>query len=135
MTVLLVVLAVAFAWSMGAHYTGACMGMPHALHAVPARRALLIMAPFTLVGATFASHRVEHTVAHGLLSGTGLSVPGLVIVIGVAFGLTSLFNRLRIPTSTIQILVFSVIGAGGRYIKAADAMAAIARQWAEVLAS
>jgi inorganic phosphate transporter, PiT family len=111
-TALLVILAIGFAYSMGAHYTGACMGMPHALRAISARWALLVMAPLTLVGATFASHGVEHTVAHGLLSGAGLSVAGLVIVLGVAFGLTSLFNRLRIPTSTIQILVFSVIGAG-----------------------
>lgn len=112
MTALLVLLAIGFAFSMGAHYTGACMGMPHALHAISARRALLLMAPLTLVGATFASHGVEHTVGHGLLAGAGLSVAGLVIVVGVAFGLTSLFNRLRIPTSTIQILVFSVVGAG-----------------------
>lgn len=112
MTALLVVLAVGFAYSMGAHYTGACMGMPHALGAISARRALLFMAPLTLIGATFASHRVEHTVGHGLLTGAGLSVTGLAIVVGIAFGLTSLFNRLRIPTSTIQILVFSVIGAG-----------------------
>jgi len=28
MTALLVVLAIGFAYSMGAHYTGACMGMP-----------------------------------------------------------------------------------------------------------
>ena len=33
-------------------------------------------------------------------------------MIGVAFGLTSLFNLVRVPTSTIQILVFSVVGAG-----------------------
>lgn len=112
MTALLVVLAIGFAYSMGAHYTGACMGMPHALRAISARRALLVMAPLTLIGATFASHGVEHTVGHGLLAGAGLSVAGLVIVVGVAFALTSLFNRLRIPTSTIQILVFSVIGAG-----------------------
>ncbi len=112
MTALLVVLAIGFAYSMGAHYTGACMGMPHALRAISARRALILMAPLTLLGATFASHGVEHTVGHGLLSGAGLSVTGLVIVVGVAFGLTSLFNWLRIPTSTIQILVFSVIGAG-----------------------
>lgn len=111
MTVLLVVLAIGFAYSMGAHYTGACMGMPHALKAISARRALLLMAPLTLVGATFVSHGVEHTVGHGLFVGPGLSVAGLVIVIGVAFGLTSLFNRVRVPTSTIQILVFSVIGA------------------------
>lgn len=112
MTALLVVLAVAFAFSMGAHYTGACMGMPRALGAVSTRWALLIMAPLTLVGATFASHGVEHTVGHDLLVGGGLSVAGLVIVIGVAFGLTSAFNAMRIPTSTIQILVFSVVGAG-----------------------
>lgn len=112
MTALLVVLAVGFAYSMGAHYTGACMGMPHALQAISARRALLVMAPLALIGATFASHGVEHTVGRGLLAGPGLSTAGLVIVVGVAFGLTSLFNRLRIPTSTIQILVFSVIGAG-----------------------
>jgi PiT family inorganic phosphate transporter len=112
MTGLLVVLAIGFAFSMGAHYTGACMGMPHALGALSARGALLVMAPLTLAGATFASHGVEHTVGHGLLVGGGLSVAGLVIVIGVAFGLTSAFNGLRIPTSTIQILVFSVVGAG-----------------------
>jgi PiT family inorganic phosphate transporter len=111
-TVLLVVLAIGFAYSMGAHYTGACMGMPHALRAVSAWRALAIMAPLTLIGATFASHKVEHTVGHNLLAGAGLSVTGLVIVIGVAFALTSLFNLLKVPTSTIQILVFTVIGAG-----------------------
>ena len=112
MTGLLVVLAIGFAFSMGAHYTGACMGMPHALGALSARRALVAMAPCTLVGATFASHGVEHTVGHGLLVGGGLSVTGLVVVIGVALGLTSAFNSLAIPTSTIQILVFSVVGAG-----------------------
>ena len=112
MIVLLVVLALGFAFSMGAHYTGACMGMPHALRAISARRALLVMAPLTLLGATFASHKVEHTVGHGLLAAPGLPVTGLVVVIGVAFGLTSLFNVVRIPTSTIQILVFSVVGVG-----------------------
>ncbi len=112
MTALLVVLAIGFAVSMGAHYTGACMGMPHALRAINARKALLVMASLTLVGAAVASHGVEHTVGHDLLPGGGLSVPGLVIVLAVAFGLTSVFNLVRVPTSTIQILVFSVVGAG-----------------------
>ena len=112
MTALLVVLAIAFAYSMGAHYTGACMGMPHALRAISARNGLLVMAPLTLAGAALASHGVEHTVGHELLTGAGLSVSALVIVIGVAFGLTSLFNLVRVPTSTIQILVFAMIGVG-----------------------
>jgi len=111
----LVVLATAFAYSMGAHYTGACMGMPYALGAVTARRALLIMAPLSLAGAALASHRVAHTVGFDLID-RPLPVPAEVIVLAVAFTLTSAFTRLRVPTSTIQILVFTVggvaLGAG-----------------------
>ena len=33
-----------------------------------------------------------------------------VVVIGVAFAVTTFFNRFKMPTSTIQILVFSVVG-------------------------
>jgi inorganic phosphate transporter, PiT family len=114
-TALLVVLAVAFAWSMGAHYTGAVMGMPHALGAIGAWRALLLMAPLTFVGATIASHGVEKRVGSGLTAGD-LSVTKQVVVIGTAFAVTAAYNRLKVPTSTIQILVFSVVGtalAGG----------------------
>ena len=50
MTAALIVLALAFAWSIGAHYTGAVMGMPHALHTIGAWRALLLMAPLTFDG-------------------------------------------------------------------------------------
>jgi inorganic phosphate transporter, PiT family len=122
LTALLIALALAFAWSMGAHYTGAVMGMPHALRAIGAWRALLLMAPLTFLGATFASHEVERRVGSGLTAGR-LSVGQQVVVIGVAFALTTLFNRLRLPTSTIQILVFSVVGvalatsAGVRWVE------------------
>jgi PiT family inorganic phosphate transporter len=108
-TALLIALALGFAWSMGAHYTGAVMGMPHALRAIGAWQALLLMAPLTFLGATFASHAVEKRVGSGLTHAS-LSVAAQVVVIGVAFALTTLFNRLRIPTSTIQILVFAVVG-------------------------
>ena len=109
MTALLIVLAVGFAWSIGAHYTGAVMGMPHALRAIGAWQALLLMAPLALLGATFASHAVEKRVGSGLTK-ANLSVSQQVVVIGVAFAVTTFFNRFRMPTSTIQILVFSVVG-------------------------
>jgi PiT family inorganic phosphate transporter len=109
MTVLLLILAVGFAFTIGAHYTGACMGMPHALGAVTARQALLIMAPLALAGAALASHGVEQTVGSGLTV-RPLSLSALAIVVGAAFGLTMLFNRSAVPTSTIQILVFTVVG-------------------------
>ena len=110
MTAALIVLALAFAWSIGAHYTGAVMGMPHALHAIGAWRALLLMAPLTFLGATFASHAVEKRVGSGSTAGE-LSITKQVVVIGAAFAVTAAYNRLKVPTSTIQILVFSVVGA------------------------
>jgi inorganic phosphate transporter, PiT family len=108
-TGLLIVLALGFAWSIGAHYTGAVMGMPHALRAIGSWQALLLMAPLAFLGATFASHAVEKRVGSGLTTGR-LSVTEQVVVIGVAFAVTAVFNRFKMPTSTIQILVFSVIG-------------------------
>jgi PiT family inorganic phosphate transporter len=86
------------------------MGMPHALGAIGAWRALLVMAPLTLLGATVASHAVEKRVGSGLTAGP-LSVTEQVVVIGAAFAVTTAYNRLKVPTSTIQILVFSVVGA------------------------
>jgi PiT family inorganic phosphate transporter len=108
-TALLVVLALGFAWSIGAHYTGAVMGMPHALRAIGAWQALVLMAPLAFLGAAFLSHAVEKRVGSGLTD-VPLSVEQQVVVIGVAFAVTTFFNRFRMPTSTIQILVFSVVG-------------------------
>jgi inorganic phosphate transporter, PiT family len=109
LTVVLVVLAFSFAWSIGSHYTGACMGMPYALGAVSARTALLLMAPLALVGAAFASGKVATTVGRRLIDATPTRL-GEVVIVAVAFGVTSLYNRARIPTSTIQLLVGAVAG-------------------------
>ncbi len=110
-TVLLVAAAFGFALSIGAHYTGACMGMPYAAGVIRARTALAILAPLALLGAALASEGVETTVGHGLLAG-GITVPLALAIVVAALGLTSAYNFLTVPTSTIQIFVFSVIGAG-----------------------
>jgi inorganic phosphate transporter, PiT family len=109
---LLIAAAFAFAFSMGAHYTGACMGMPFAAGAVRLVPALLMMAPLTLLGAAFASGAVEETVGHGILGSAPISIGVALAIIGSALALTSVYNLVRIPTSTIQILVFSAVGAG-----------------------
>ncbi|HTT26405.1 MAG TPA: inorganic phosphate transporter [Thermoplasmata archaeon] len=108
----LVGVALGFAFSMGAHYTGACMGMPYASGAIRPGRALALMAPFTLLGAYLASGGVEGTVGHGLLGGGPVSLGLALGILVSAFLLTTLYNVVTIPTSTIQILVFSVVGAG-----------------------
>jgi PiT family inorganic phosphate transporter len=106
---ILVALALGFAASIGAHYTGACMGMPHALGLVSARRALLLMAPLAFLGAALASHAVEARVGTGLVQHR-LTLGDEILVVALAFALTTAYNRLRVPTSTIQLLVFSLVG-------------------------
>jgi inorganic phosphate transporter, PiT family len=109
MTVILVALAFSFAWSIGSHYTGACMGMPYALGAVRARVALAIMAPLALLGAATASGKVATTVGRKLIDAAPTRL-GEIAIVAVAFAVTGAYNRLRIPTSTIQLLVGAVVG-------------------------
>ncbi len=109
-TALLFALAFSFAWSIGSHYTGACMGMPYALGAVRARVALGLMAPLALLGAATASGKVATTVGRKLIDAAPTRL-GEIVIVAVAFAVTAAYNRLRIPTSTIQLLVGSVVGA------------------------
>ncbi len=107
----LVALALAFAWSMGAHYTGACMGMPYAMGALSRRAALGLMAVLVFLGASLFSHATLERIGTGII-GADLHKVDAALVLAVAFGLTSLFTALRIPTSTIQIFVAALVGAG-----------------------
>lgn len=111
-SILLVVVVLAFAWSMGAHYTGACMGMPYASGSIRMWPALVLMAVLTFFGATLASHRVELTVGHGIIDMRHVSLAAALVIVAAAFLLTTVYTYLRIPTSTIQILVFCVVGTG-----------------------
>jgi PiT family inorganic phosphate transporter len=126
----LLAVALLFAYNLGAHYTGATMGMAYASGSVRLRWALLIVAVGSLVGAVVASGGVERTVGlhlvasapagggsggaasgeHGATPG-GIGAPLAIAAVASAGVLTMAFNYLRLPTSTIQILVFCLIGA------------------------
>jgi inorganic phosphate transporter, PiT family len=108
----LIAVALAFAFSIGAHYTGACVGMPYAAGALRLWPALLMMAPLAFLGAAIASGKVEATVGHGILASGSVSLGLALAIVLSAFLLTSAYNFLTLPTSTIQILVFSAVGAG-----------------------
>jgi inorganic phosphate transporter, PiT family len=107
---ILVIAALAFAFSIGAHYTGACMGMAYSAGVVDRRRALLGMAVLTVAGAALASGRVVGNIGLNLVNAPQLSVAAAAVVIVCAFLLTSVYNFVTVPTSTIQIFVFSLIG-------------------------
>ena len=109
-SILLIGIAVAFAWSMGAHYTGATMGMSYASHSIRAWPALIIMAIMALLGATFASHSVELNLGRNVISATAVTVTFAIIIVACGFLLTTILTYVKIPSSTIQILVFAVVG-------------------------
>jgi PiT family inorganic phosphate transporter len=109
--VVLLVVVVGFAWNLGAHYTGATMGMPYASRSIALWPALAIVGVFALLGATFASGGVERTVGLHLIAERHVDPDVAIVIVAAAGALTMLFNWLRLPTSTIQILVFCVVGA------------------------
>ena len=92
----LLLLALGFAWSMDAHYTGACMGMPYASGSIALRPALALMAVMTLFGAVFLSHGVLATVGVGIIRNAMIDTRSATVIIGVAFGflLTRMLDRL-----------------------------------------
>ena len=71
-----------------------------------------MMAPLAFIGAAVASERVETTVGHGILAVPTVTLGLALAVVTSALVLTSAYNFVTIPTSTIQILVFSTVGAG-----------------------
>jgi PiT family inorganic phosphate transporter len=109
--VVLLVVVLLFAWNLGAHYTGATVGKPYASRSISLWPALATVATLSLLGATLASGKVEQTVGLDLISQRHVSATLAIVIVGSAGALTMVFNYPRIPTSTIQILVFCVIGA------------------------
>jgi PiT family inorganic phosphate transporter len=110
LTVALIAVSLAFAWSMGAHYTGAVMGMPFAIRALSERAALTLIAIFCVIGATFASEPVQRTVGLHIVQPAHVTPLMALIMVSGAFILTTVYTYYKIPTSTIQILVFCVVG-------------------------
>jgi inorganic phosphate transporter, PiT family len=106
----LVALSLAFAWSMGAHYTGAVMGMPYASKSIRMWPALVTLSVLTILGATFASHGVQQTVGLRIIDAHLVTAPMLIIIELGAFFLTTVYTYAKVPPSTIQILVFCVVG-------------------------
>src|SRR5690242_8014891 len=96
--VILFVVVVAFAWNLGAHYTGAVMGMPYAARAIALWPALALIGALTIVGATFASGRVQTTVGEHIIADRFVTVPDAIVIVLAAGSLTMLYNYWKVPT-------------------------------------
>lgn len=110
--IVLILVVVGFAWNLGVHYTGAVMGMPYAARAVSTVPALVLIGVFTILGATFASGGVQQTVGLHIIDAHRVTAPDAIAIVLAAGTLTMFYNYKKVPTSTIQILVFCVVGVG-----------------------
>ncbi len=100
-----------FGWTIGSHYTGAVMGTAFGAQLITPRRATLLIAVCVLLGATLESHNVVKTVGTGVIAGKDMSVFGAMIMMLTAALVTAANTWLKLPVSTSQLAIFSVVGA------------------------
>jgi PiT family inorganic phosphate transporter len=103
--ILVGVLALIAAWSMGHHYSGAVVGTAFGSKSISLGKGLLISGLLCIVGAALSS--VVQTYA-------GLAKVGgeYSVIVLISFVLMSnVTTYLKIPTSTIQLYTFGILGA------------------------
>lgn len=97
-----------FAWSMGSHYTGAVMGTAYGSGVLSLRSAQLLAALFAFIGASVASVQVIATYAGGFVRPSSrVDVAAAQLAAALV---TTASTYFKLPTSTIQIYAFSLLG-------------------------
>lgn len=96
-----------FAWSMGSHYTGSVAGTAYGARVFSLRTALVLTAVFTLIGSVSAGLNVIGTYAGVLTGATRVDIAGAQLAAAIV---TSASTYFKLPTSTIQIYAFSLLG-------------------------
>ncbi|HVU07949.1 MAG TPA: inorganic phosphate transporter [Verrucomicrobiae bacterium] len=101
-----------FGWTIGSHYTGACMGMAYGSGVIKSRAvAVILIAFFAILGATFESHNVVKTVGTGIIRGEDMTPLGAMVMMLTAALVTAANTWMKWPVSTSQLACFSVVGA------------------------
>jgi phosphate/sulfate permease len=100
-----------FGWTIGSHYTGAVMGTAYGAKLISPRKATMLIAVCVILGATFESHNVVKTVGTGVIDATHMTIFGAMIMMLTAALVTAANTWLKLPVSTSQLAIFSVVGA------------------------
>ena len=104
-TSLTLVLAIAAAWSMGHHYSGAVVGPAYGSRATGMYSGIILAGVFVMVGALATS------VVSTYVSLANLGNEYNLVALFSLVLMTNLTTYLKVPTSTIQLYAFSVLGA------------------------
>jgi phosphate/sulfate permease len=114
--VLLLVSSALFAWSMGSHYTGSVAGTAYGAGVLSIRTALTLTAVLTVVGAIAGSGSVVGTYTRLVPHAPTLYVAAAQLS---AAAVTTASTYFKLPTSTIQVYAFSLLGGaliGGLHV-------------------
>jgi len=108
LTILIWISSLYFAWAIGTHYTGAALGPAVGAGLLSKSKALKLMAILAFAGA-FLSFKVQETYAFNIVSNINeIAVAAALLSAALT---TTAFTYLKIPTSTIQVFTFSLVGA------------------------
>jgi phosphate/sulfate permease len=100
-----------FGWTIGSHYTGAVMGTAYGTKLITPRNATILIAICVILGATLESHNVVKTVGTGVIDAKDMTIFGAMIMMLTAALVTAANTWLKLPVSTSQLAIFSVVGA------------------------
>lgn len=96
-----------FAWSMGSHYTGSVGGAAYGSRVLSIRQVLVITAIFTVLGSVAASVNVVNTYTNVIGRASNVDVAAAQLAAAIV---TTCATYFKLPTSTIQIYAFSLLG-------------------------
>ncbi len=112
-TVLLLLVALAFAMNIGASGAAASMGEVYGGGALRKRAALVLVALFVIPGAVLAGGEVVHTIGTGIIGGgQAMTLEVALVVLLAALVPLVVANLLGIPLSTSEVTVGALVGAG-----------------------
>lgn len=105
-------------WNTGSNDAANAMGVPIGGRLISYRKAIVILILFVLLGAVLEGGRVMETVGAGIVVSSGVAnplteIPQIAIIALFSAGLwVTIATTLKLPVSTSQSIVGSVIGAG-----------------------
>lgn len=104
--------AVFMGLNIGGNNAAAAMGAAYGAKVRTRYQAVILIGVFSLLGAVFSGGAVIKTIGSGILPPGTILLNGAIVAVGAAGITVFLANLLRIPISTSQAAVGSVVGIG-----------------------
>lgn len=111
-TAFLIILVSFFAMNMGASGFAPSMAAAYGAGFLHRLQAVILFSVFVLLGAVLAGGRVVETISHDIIPSQFIDIKVALIIIGSATITLFIANLLKVPQSTSQVTVGSLVGVG-----------------------